>query len=81
MIYRIFVEKKPAYALEANNLLAEIQNILGITGLKAIRLINRYDVEGISEGVFKQAVNNVFAEPMVDNIYEAIATERAIPLP
>ena len=52
MVYRIFVEKKHGLENEAKSLLSDVQSFLGITGLKAVRLFNRYDVSGISEDVF-----------------------------
>ena len=44
MVYRIYVEKKPALAQEAAGLLRDAREFLGITGLERVRLINRYDV-------------------------------------
>ena len=48
MVYRIFVEKKPAQANEARTLLGELQTLLGLSGITELRLFNRYDVEGVS---------------------------------
>ncbi|MBO4872193.1 MAG: phosphoribosylformylglycinamidine synthase [Lachnospiraceae bacterium] len=70
MVYRIFVEKKPAFANEAASLLQEARELLGIPQLKALRLVNRYDVEGISPELFAQAVRTVFSEPQVDEAAE-----------
>ena len=47
MVYRIFVEKRPELAHEANGLLNELKNLVGISGLTSVRLLNRYDVENI----------------------------------
>ena len=80
MIYRIFVEKKPDYAVEAGHVLADAKTALRLEGLKSVRLINRYDVEGLSEADFKLALPIVFSEPAVDVIYselpELSATEK-----
>ena len=52
MIRRIFVEKKDAFAVEAHGLLADLRNNLGMTALKNIRMMNRYDVENIEKDLF-----------------------------
>ena len=66
MVSRIYVEKKPGFDVEAQQLLHELQTILGVTSLTGLRLINRYDVEGISAELFDQCVPTVFSEPPVD---------------
>ena len=71
MVRRIYVEKKPPLRQEAAALLSELRNILGITALTGLRLLNRYDVEGLDEAAFGQAVRTVFSEPQVDDVYEA----------
>lgn len=65
-VYRIYVEKKPEYAVEAKNLLSDIKTALRPDGLRNIRVLNRYDAEGLSEEDFKLAAVNVFSEPAVD---------------
>ena len=67
MVYRIFVEKKEGLDNEAKGLLNEAKNLLGIKGLKNIRLFNRYDVENITKELFDYAVKTVFSEPQLDN--------------
>ena len=59
-VFRIFVEKKPDYAVEAGHVLADAKTALRLEGLKSVRLINRYDVEGLSEADFKLAGVNVY---------------------
>ncbi len=87
MVYRIFVEKKPELAHEANGLLNELKNLVGITALESVRLLNRYDVENIDEALFNQAVRTVFSEPQLDTVtdtltYDEGATVFAVePLP
>ncbi len=70
MVFRIFVEKKDGLQNEARAICSELRTLLGMKGLKNVRLLNRYDVENISEELFYEAVNTVFAEPQLD-----IATE------
>ena len=72
MVQRIYVEKKPEYAVEAKGLLAELQEVLGMRGLTGLRVLNRYDVEGIDEGLFRSAVTNVFSEPPLDEVYDHV---------
>ena len=66
MVYRVYVEKKKELAHEANSLLNELKNLVGISGLESLRVINRYDVENIEEKLFEKAVNTVFSEPQLD---------------
>ena len=68
MVFRVYVEKKPGFDVEAQQLADELRTILGLTGLKALRIVNRYDVEGISQELFDQTVPTVFSEPQVDNV-------------
>lgn len=72
MVNRIFVERKPAYANEARALCAEIRDFLGIAGIRSVRIINRYDVEGVSPDVLEKCVATVFSEPQVDDVLEAL---------
>ncbi len=68
MVYRIYSEKKPQFRNEAKGLLSEIKSFLGIKNLEDIRIINRYDVEGIKKELFDYACNTVFSEPQLDDI-------------
>ena len=72
MVYRIYVEKRPAYAVEAKGLLAEIRQLLQIDSVTGLRLLNRYDVEGISEELFARCRASVFSEPQLDDVYDAV---------
>ena len=54
MVFRVYVEKKPGFDVAAQQLANELRTILGIEALKNVRLVNRYDVEGISEELFAQ---------------------------
>ncbi|MBE6976701.1 MAG: phosphoribosylformylglycinamidine synthase [Ruminococcaceae bacterium] len=68
MVYRVYVEKKPGQRVDADSLLKEIREFLRISGLKSIRILNRYDVEKIDEDLFRYAVGTVFSEPQVDTV-------------
>ena len=72
---RVYVQRKPGFKGEATSLLKEIQDLLDITELRHIDLLNRYDVEGISEELFESCIPTVFSEPQSD-----IAT-RTMPTP
>ena len=69
MVSRIYVEKKPGFDVEAQQLLHELRTILGIERLENLRLLNRYDVEGITEELFATCTPTVFSEPQSDIIY------------
>lgn len=69
-VYRVFVEKKPEYAVEAQALFQELQELLDLKTLKNLRIINRYDVEGIEQALFKRAFPIVFSEPQLDHCGE-----------
>ena len=66
MVYRIYVEKRAELAHEANALLSELKNLLGISTLSTVRILNRYDAENIAPELFKEAVHSVFSEPQLD---------------
>ncbi|MDE6149569.1 MAG: phosphoribosylformylglycinamidine synthase, partial [Ruminococcus sp.] len=69
-VYRIYVEKKPEFAVEADSLISGIKSALGLENLKSLRVINRYDAEGLSSEDFNLAVPVVFSEPAVDVTYD-----------
>ena len=77
MVYRVFVEKKPGLDNEAAGLCAECVNLLGISALEKVRILNRYDAEGISRELFDSAVPTVFSEPQVDRVREDMALSDA----
>ena len=68
-VRRVYVEKKPAFAVKAKELKHEIKHYLGISTVTAVRELIRYDVENISDEVFEKACKTVFAEPPVDELY------------
>ncbi len=69
-VKRVYVEKKPEYAVQAKDLFHEIRSYLGISALTGVRVLIRYDVENISEETFEKACRGVFAEPPVDVLYK-----------
>ena len=69
-VRRIFVEKKPDYAVKAGELREELVSYLGITGVKSVRVLIRYDIENLSEDTYTKALGTIFSEPPVDEVYE-----------
>ncbi|MBQ2642151.1 MAG: phosphoribosylformylglycinamidine synthase, partial [Lachnospiraceae bacterium] len=69
-VKRIYVEKKAPYAVAARKLKEDVTGFLGITGVKEVRKLIRYDVENISDEVFETACRTVFSEPPVDILYK-----------
>lgn len=68
MVKRVYVEKKPGLAHEAQALMRELQDYAGLSKLSGLRIINRYDVEGLDADAFNEAVLSVFSEPQLDDI-------------
>ncbi len=73
----IYLEKKEPYNVTAKKLEQELKNHLGIKELNAVRVLNRFMIENISEDVYKRALNNVFVESPVDNLYEKTSPANA----
>lgn len=69
-VRRIFVEKKPAYAVKAGELREELEHYLGISNVENVRVLIRYDIENLSEETYKKALVTIFSEPPVDQVYE-----------
>ncbi|MBS5216323.1 MAG: phosphoribosylformylglycinamidine synthase [Clostridiales bacterium] len=69
-VRRVYVEKKPDFAVAAKELRHEIRNYLGLKGVTGVRELIRYDVENISDEVYERACKTVFSEPPVDTLYE-----------
>ena len=74
MVYRIYVEKKKEQAQEARALLSDARNLLGISNLTDVRIINRYDAENITPELFDYAVKTVFSEPQLDDASDRLET-------
>ncbi|MGL5206739.1 MAG: phosphoribosylformylglycinamidine synthase, partial [Acidaminococcaceae bacterium] len=69
-IKRIFVEKRPEFAVEAQELLADLKQNLGLANINGLRILNRYDVLGLTDKEFEDASHQVFSEPPVDMLFE-----------
>lgn len=69
-VKRIFVEKKSPFDVEAKGLLKEIKENLNIVSIEDLRILNRYDVSGISEKEYSKAKGTIFSEPVVDSVYD-----------
>ena len=75
MVYRIFVEKKPELAHEAHALREDIRSLLMIDSVTDVRVLNRYDVEGISPELFEKSRSTVFSEPQLDIVTESLSVK------
>lgn len=69
-VKRIFVEKKPGFDVAAQELYEDLTGYLGVTAIKQVRLLVRYDMEGVSAEEYRGALATVFSEPPVDTVYE-----------
>jgi phosphoribosylformylglycinamidine synthase len=69
-VKRVYVEKKAPYAVKAMELKEAFAGYLGITDVKNVRVLNRYDVENLSEETYAKALTTIFSEPPVDDVYE-----------
>lgn len=69
-VKRVYVEKKPAYAVKAHELKEEISSYLGIDTITDVRVLIRYDIENLSDETYKTALETIFSEPPVDEVYE-----------
>ena len=62
MVRRIFVEKKRGFDVEAQGLCNDIRENLGISSLESVRILNRYDMDGLDDELYKKSVHEVFSE-------------------
>ncbi|MDF2568447.1 MAG: purL [Sporomusa sp.] len=69
LVRRIFVEKKPGFQVEATGVYSDIKENMGIKGLSNIRILHRYDVAGLTDQEFADAIHTIFSEPPVDVVY------------
>ncbi len=69
-VRRVYVEKKPDFAVAAKQLSHELRHFVGIDGITGVRVLVRYDVSDLPDNVFEKAVRTVFSEPPVDYVYE-----------
>ena len=69
-VFRCFVEKKPGFDVEAGHLMGELKGPLGVDSLTGVRVIRRYDVEGVERSVYDAARTTILSEPQVDGIWD-----------
>ena len=69
-VIRVFVEKREGFDVEARHMLADLRDNLGLTKLTGLRLLVRYDIEGLSAEEFIRARGVVFSEPNADDVYD-----------
>lgn len=69
-VRRIFVEKKKGFGVAAQHLFVDCKDYLGIKNLKGVRILIRYDIEGISDKDYQAARTTIFSEPPVDKVYD-----------
>ena len=70
-VFRIYVEKKPEFAVEAQSVMSDVKTALRLD-LTNLRILNRYDADKLSREDFSAAVNTVFSEPAVDVVYDEL---------
>ena len=75
-VKRLFVEKRPGFDVEARHMLADLRENLGIAALEAVRVVNRYDLEGVDEADFDRASRTILSEPNVDTVSAALCRAR-----
>ena len=71
-VIRVFVEKRDGFDVEARHMLDDLRDNLGMTAIESLRLLNRYDVEGLTPEEFERARGTVFSEPNADDVYDEI---------
>ena len=71
-VRRISVEKKKGFDVEANHLFHDLKENLNLTELTGVRIIQRYDVQGVSDEAFAAARTTIFSEPPVDVVYDEV---------
>ena len=69
-MYRLYVERKAGFCNEANRVYSEITDFLGISGVKSVRYLNRYDIENVPDSICRKASDRIFSEPQSDIVYE-----------
>lgn len=69
-VFRVYVEKREGFDVEAKRMASELKDFLHIHTVEKVRILNRYDVEHISESVYQKALNTIFSEPQADTLVE-----------
>ncbi|AEV30424.1 phosphoribosylformylglycinamidine synthase, clade II [Sphaerochaeta pleomorpha str. Grapes] len=80
MVYRLFVEKKEGFRIQEAALAEDIRTFLGVTGLKDLRVVNRYDVQGIDQNLLERCKQTVFSEVQVDSVYTTLDFAKDAPV-
>ena len=70
-IRSVFVEKKKGFNVEAQSLLNDFKDNLGVADLEDVRLVNKYIISDISEEYYNKALHTIFSEATVDVVYES----------
>ena len=70
-VRRIYVEKKPDFAIRAKELSGELRSYLGLKNLDDVRVLVRYDIENISDEDYKKSLGTIFCEPPLDICFES----------
>ena len=78
-VRRIYVEKKPGFDVEAQGLFQDMKQNLRLEGLTGVRVLNRYDIDHIQDGIYEQAKYTVFAEAAIDTLYEEVLEYGTLP--
>ena len=68
-VKRLLVEKREGFDLEAKALMKDLKDSLHIDCIDNLRLLNRYDIEGLSDEVCEYASKTIFSEPNLDIVY------------
>ena len=68
-VYRIYVEKRKDFAVEADEILSNLRTQLKMESVSGVRVVNRYDVQGVSEDVLNEGIPTILSEPMVDDVF------------
>jgi phosphoribosylformylglycinamidine synthase len=76
MVYRCFSVKKPGYDVEAQGVLKDLKENLGVRQIRALQIVNRYDVEGIELEIYEAAKRTVFSEPQCDVCFDETLPEQ-----
>ena len=75
MVRRIYVEKKKGFDVEAEALFNDVKENLHLDSLTGIRILNRYDIDGIDDETYESSKLTIFAEPAIDVVYEETMPE------
>ena len=69
-VKRLVVEKREGFDLEAKALMKDLKDSLHIDCIEDLRLLNRYDIEGLSDEICDSASKTIFSEPNLDVVYK-----------